>query len=133
MINADDAPPVAVALEWLDWCKATIDGRKQRGRGPTEPAPPRSGAVLRRMRKIAVALVALSCAGRLRGFAEGEQPRHVRRGSADLHNALQRRRYAGRVQGSQLDTAHPYGVHFIDAQGNYVLWSGDYMIRSSSQ
>ena len=27
----------------------------------------------------------------------------------------------------------PYGVQFIDAQGNYVLWSGDYMIRSSSQ
>ena len=31
MINADK-PPVAVALEWLDWCKAgrpsiTIDGR----------------------------------------------------------------------------------------------------------
>ena len=27
----------------------------------------------------------------------------------------------------------PLGLQFIDAQGNYILWSGDYMIRSSSQ
>ena len=86
------------------------------------------------MRKIAVVLVALLSAGRLRGFAEGEQPGYVRRGSSDLHNALQRRCYAGRVQGSQLEySPPPLGLQFIDSQGNYILWSGDYMIRSSSQ